>query len=132
MLRLVDGIHNYFRIPMVNDDVGSVKIVNVQEINQTVCSAVLRNAAIDVDNLDFEDRDQFLHGESDQFDENGKPMKFFGLVPFRICGLTEKPELTLSGLLEGKKKENDQQTKILCTVVARAVKVQQHTKIVAM
>ena len=132
---LLTDVPSLISLPACEED-EEVVIINQTEIIATVAKAVVRNCAIE-DEPNFDDPTNFMH-EGAQEHVDGKPMKYYGVVGYKVTGVKERGvylESLLTAIAEiftvvEKKAADVVESKVLCTLLVKAVRCKQVHKTV--
>lgn len=131
VMNLIYGVHQIFSLPMQAEEDEEIQIINLAEVNKTVTDAILRQCAVEVFDVEEEPLSQFLHPVIEATDEEGRPSKYFGLIPYKITGKSGQSALldAMFGAALGTRNKDDEdearQSRMLCSIVVKAVRVRQ-------
>jgi hypothetical protein len=131
VMNLVYGIHQLFILPLQAEADEEIQIINLAEVNKTVTDAIIRQCAVEIHSLDKLPLSQFLHPVIEETDDDGLPAKYYGLVPYKITGKSAQSAFldAMFGAALGLKSKKDEDearlSRMLCSIVIKAVRVRQ-------
>jgi hypothetical protein len=135
---LLTEVATTIELPACGDDTETV-IINKAEIIQAVTKAVIRECCIE-DDPNFEDPSNFLFENPMEETVDGKPIKYYGVVGYKVTGVKERGmylESIMTALAEiftaqQKKKADEVQSKVLCSLLVKVVQCKQVHRTLAM